>query len=251
MRIISEFITRGARDIKWLKSPSPPNNHSLRNKCTINSRFPMNPSLGHNSGKLEDSLDDISLSVTLVEKSTADQSDNTAYTPSKTDKYILNINKSLSKKLSACDRDPYNLDVKSNCFVMDMNSAVFELLRINLIPFLQSNTMYIIEVTHKKDLEDNITSDIIRVSKAPRSTDHLFTINVYLTTCRIMGNGPLFSIFVNNHLPYFTNFVDNFIVQIQEENKNIKDKVSQSLNSMNKQFVSEHRNSSSIPPIYP
>ena len=103
------------------------------------------------------------LDIALVDVSEADQPNNIIYTQSKTDAYTLNIGKSLSKKLSSCDRDLYSLDIKSNCFVMEMNSAVFELLRLNLLPLLVNDPKYIIKVTQKTDQEGNVACDIIRV----------------------------------------------------------------------------------------
>ena len=44
-----------------------------------------------------------------------------------------------------------------------------------------------------------------------------------------MGNGPMFTLFLNNDLPLFTDYIDRFEKEIEEEDVKIKSKISESM----------------------
>ena len=136
--------------------------------------------------------------------------------------YNLNKESNLSKKIRACDRQPYAVKHNNGSVTITMNTMCFEHMRSSLIQYLERQTnQYNFQITPKVDMKGNTAEDIIQVTGTPESTA-LFTINMYRTTSRIMVNGPQPHRFMENDFPVITNAFDNNFDELEEENMKAK-----------------------------
>ena len=129
----------------------------------------------------------------------------------RTSSFVLNQQKSISKKRKACDRDNYKVKHNSGSSTVTFSTAAFELFRCNVFMYLKQNS-YGYQLTESKDIPGNVTHDILRVFiETCGQVSNLYTVNVYRTTSRIMVNGPQYIHFVSNDLPQITTYIESHL----------------------------------------
>ena len=142
--------------------------------------------------------------------------------------YALNKQVSITKKIKACDRSPYSIKLNNGSATVTLNTICFELMRTNLLQYLANSNMYKIYVFPKIDTNGNTSEDTIKVAKieTPDTETHMYTINLYRTTSRLMINGPQHNQFVEKDLPLITDKFDNNDIQEMEiSNQRLKDQL--------------------------
>ena len=138
-------------------------------------------------------------------------------------KYTLNETKTLHKKREACDRENYTITHHDFCATVVFNTVAFEVFRKNLTNFYDGNQKYSTTLDEIKDQIDRTTQDTIKVhDRTRRNTPHIYTINLYRTTCRVMVNGPHHLHFINNDLPGITDTIDKMEDRLRIMNSQVK-----------------------------
>lgn len=140
--------------------------------------------------------------------------------------YRLDKKKALGKKLAACEREDYKLIHKSGCIVIELNTAAFEYFRSDLIHYLENSANYNqMGETPVKDQEGNTTTEIVRVVSRADTSANLFTINIHFTTSKVMINGPMYSVFVDNDVPILMRKLNDRRSTINKANGRYKDSI--------------------------
>ena len=112
--------------------------------------------------------------------------------------YTLNQNQALQKKKDACDRDFLHMEIRRNNVVISLSTATFELAKQATIHYLNSNKGRKYELKQEADRKGSIAADVVRVLYKDSAA---YTATFYRTTCRMLVNGPLLDIFINEDFP--------------------------------------------------
>ena len=140
--------------------------------------------------------------------------------------YALNPEVALNKKIKACDRPSYSIKLNNGSATVTLNTFCFELLRSNLINFLNHSSQYKFYLFPKTDTNGSTPEDVIKVVKVDEMKTEIamYTINMYRTTSRLMINGPHYDHFIENDLCFVTDKIDsveNHVIELS--NKEIKE----------------------------
>ena len=135
--------------------------------------------------------------------------------------YKLDKVKCLQQKLKACDRPLVSCAVKSGGnIVLELSSATFELVKSYVRPFYEASASTIArDKTVKVDTAGNVESEVLEVSdrtSSGRIGRHLYTINLYRTTSRILVNGPYHKRFLENDLTQMEEFIESNEAMVRE-----------------------------------
>ena len=156
--------------------------------------------------------------------------------------YTLNETKTIHKKREACDRDNYTITHHDFCATVVFNTVAFEVFRKNLTMFYDRNQKYSTTLDEVKDQTARTTQDTFKVhDRTRRNSPHIYTINLYRTTCRVMVNGPHHLHFINYDLPGITDTIDIMDDRIRMMNSQVKLKLADTM--VNK--LSSHKDSPS------
>ena len=140
--------------------------------------------------------------------------------------YELNKRAALAKKMAACERDDYEVELKTLSCLLQLNTASFEYFRKDIIEFVNNSSKYrVIRHDPVKDRTGCITAEIIAVGSCPPSSNKLFTINIFQTTSQVMINGAKFQLFVEKDLPSLLQKLGNRRNTIQDANKLFKESI--------------------------
>ena len=141
--------------------------------------------------------------------------------------YALNEQIALNQKIKACDRPSYSIKQNNGSATVTLNTFCFEIMRSNLIKFLNRSSQYKFYLCPKTDTQGRTPEDIIKVVKVndvAKSETDMYTINLYRTTSRLMINGPHYNHFIENDLSLITEKFDSDDNRaIELGNKKIKD----------------------------
>ena len=105
--------------------------------------------------------------------------------------YALNQERALEKKIEACDRTPVEAEHTDTNSIITCSTLAFELFREYMDNFCNTEGLKTI-ATQKTDCRGFIESDTLKVFQInnPLKSEHLFTMTLYRTTCRVLVNGP-------------------------------------------------------------
>ena len=127
-------------------------------------------------------------------------------------KYVLNKNKALEKKLDACDRVDFSIKTKGANVVIEFDTYNYELFRIVVgalyseVNFIQTKVTSPVMILSSVKLDDD-GHEVERSFKICHKNFRgevgrcKYTVNMYHTTCRALINGAARSLFVENDLP--------------------------------------------------
>ena len=139
--------------------------------------------------------------------------------------YILNVTKALSKKLGQCDRLIFNVEHKSGNIVLTYNTGAYELVKSLLSDFYHHNPNFFVEITDQVDKSDNFVGCVMQVcdstSRGAKGR-HLYTVNMYHTTSRMLVNGQFRHKFAKDELPLIELITQNYEDIINIDNDNLK-----------------------------
>ena len=137
--------------------------------------------------------------------------------------YKLNKKEALKKKLAACDRSEFVIEMHASCCVIVLSTAAFEMFRCDVIRYLKDCKKYmILEPENLADSEMSVTQDTIKVHSPVLEMKHLFTINLYRTTGKVMINGSDYKKFVEEDVPMIKGRIDNVKYIIKQANEQLK-----------------------------
>ena len=135
--------------------------------------------------------------------------------------YTLNKQSAYGKKIEACNRDAYTVELKSSCCVISLSTAAFEYFKEDLVIYLKESD-YRVKEKPTIDRAGNITQDTYIVSSTATGSPYLFTINLYRTKSNGMINGANFMMFVDVDLPVLVAKLDNRESVINQVNDQFK-----------------------------
>ena len=145
--------------------------------------------------------------------------------------YQLNKELALAKKVAACERVEYKVTQETSCCVIELNTVSFEYFKLDISELILESSCYTQKSDNPvKDLDRNIAQDIRRIVSS-ETGKHLFTINLYRTSSRVMVNGSEYKKFVNDDLPKLLKKLDARKDQLYEENKMMKGMLSEAMSS--------------------
>ena len=143
--------------------------------------------------------------------------------------FILNFTKSLNKKLVQCDRIKFKVEQKSGNTILSYNTGSYDLVRSMLFDFYNLNPNIYVENVENIDKDGNCVGCLIKVSDSTkRGTKgrHLYTLNLYHTTSRMMVNGQFSQRFVKNDLPVIETIIEHYDDIIMSNNDLVKTSLS-------------------------
>ena len=146
------------------------------------------------------------------------------------EKYTLNKKLALCKKRAACDRNPFQVKANKSSTTITMNTVVFEHFRSHIENYLRSRKYKVLPYP-VPDRVGNITKDIVRVMN---NETHMYTINVYRTSSRIMINGPRYMDFVRNDIPIIQQDINRMSKEFECANELAKQNIEQELHVQQK-----------------
>lgn len=151
--------------------------------------------------------------------------------------YTLNIDKALSKKLNAANRDAkIEYTYTQGGIVIKADVATFELLK-------QATTEYYSKLpktqgtaTIQKSLDKSKTAIVQTTIRVHNLQGKTYTVNLYLTTCVLLVNGKNTELFVNRDIKDIHEFIRNTYcgsnkINITKLNEMMKNKLEQALKS--------------------
>lgn len=147
--------------------------------------------------------------------------------------YDLNKTKCLNKKLNSCCKEPLNIEKIQTYTLITCSTAALEVVRLYLNNLDDS---YEIKSTVKYDGSKSIESICLQFHEikgaSPKNKKNLigrshFTVNIYLTTCRLLINGKYLKMFNTRILPALIEFVN--VNYVQEMDKTLESVISASL----------------------
>ena len=147
--------------------------------------------------------------------------------------YELNKKVALTKKMSACEKEDYEVELQTTCCNVQLNTASFEYFKEDVIEYINSSNQYrMLRHDPVKDINGCVTGEIMGVGSKSQHTVKLFTINIYQTTSRAMINGSKYQIFVENDLPLLLQKLRNRKTTIREVNKQFKNSIPKAMSML-------------------
>ena len=136
--------------------------------------------------------------------------------------YVLDKHLALIKKRNTYDKPPYSVKERTNCIIVEFNTASFDYFKDKFMNYLENRTdVYSFSPTPQIDQMNNITQDIIRVSDR-NTLAPMYTINMYRTRSNAMVNGPMQSHFLHKDFPIITSEIDHVKPVLINANLEIK-----------------------------
>ena len=140
--------------------------------------------------------------------------------------YDLNKRAALAKKMASCEREDFEVELKTLSCLVQLNTASFEYFREDIIAFVNNCAKYrVIRHDPVKDKSGCLTAEIVAVGSSYSTTDKLFTINIYQTTSRVMVNGSKFQLFVEKDLPSLLQKLKNRRNTIHDVNQQFRESI--------------------------
>ena len=140
--------------------------------------------------------------------------------------YDLNKKNALAKKMAACNKEDFKVEIHASSCIVQLSAASFEYFRNDVIEHIKRCSHYrIYRHDSVRDLSGCLTSEIIGVGSVGQQLSNFFTMNIYQTTCKVMVNGPKFSKFVGNDLPSLTEKLSNRHTTICEVNRQFQSSI--------------------------
>ena len=120
------------------------------------------------------------------------------FTPAKYEKFSLNKNKALDKKLEACHRtSDVKVDEKHGNLILELSAAPYEVLKTEIEVYFEQHSTYKLAGTNQLDKEGLCTRTSYSV-KNRRSNRQSYRINMFHTTSRIEINGHGMELFTTH-----------------------------------------------------
>ena len=148
--------------------------------------------------------------------------------------YRMNEKSALAKKMIACDKDCYKLEMKSGCCRIDFSTAAFECFKHDVNEYIRSSKVYkIVEDKLFVDLDGREPQDTLKVWSMRDDSEFLFTINLYRTKSNAMINGAKYRVFVDEDLPVLLKMLVERKEVIDEANNQFKIFIPDAIDALN------------------
>ena len=155
---------------------------------------------------------------------------------SRTADYVLNGFNLLKRKLAHVD--PLRYEIKSNNVVLELSTAAFEVVRkamiqrFNHYPAGRANT-YHCSISVKTDSNNVhvIESETVKVHQGRQKSStyqvqkHVFTMNIYRTTNKILVNGPNIETFLADEMPLISELIESRLDSIGLADAELRDRL--------------------------
>ena len=159
------------------------------------------------------------MSVVPTSENNTSETNESSDTSVATANYALNLEKTLDKKIDACNRLPIEAMHSETNSVISFSTTAFDLAQKCTARYFSCDS-YTIKHSHKQDKRGLIEGDVMRISN--KCNAFTITINFYRTTSKALINGAGLKTFQETHLPAIEEMIKMDYNQSEEQSVKYK-----------------------------
>ena len=149
--------------------------------------------------------------------------------------YKMNEKAALAKKMIACNKECYKIEMKSGCCRIDFSTASFEYFKNDVNTYIRNSEVYkVVEDKLFVDMDGKEPQDTLKVWSKRNTKEFLFTINLYRTKSNAMINGAKYRLFVDQDLPVLLRMLEEREEVISEANNQFKRSIPDRMYALNR-----------------
>ena len=168
----------------------------VENDIKVQDTLPVEPTPEKDTSERNENSD--TMSVVPTSENNTSETNESSDTSVATANYALNLEKTLDKKIDACDRLPIEAMHSETNSVITFSTTAFDLAQKCTAQYFSCDS-YTIKHNQKQDKRGLIESDVMRISN--KRNAFTITINFYRTTSKALINGAGLKTFQETHLP--------------------------------------------------